>query len=131
MNTSYLSIDCNQTGKKLEKYIFSFYLDGLKSFSSNLSTKIQVISEIIIRLGGEVYVAAGDNIIGKIDYSEIDNIIIYINSLITEGIVFSTGISSDVIGAYLALKYAKASGGLPVVIYENGEFREYKGTIAN
>lgn len=110
MSEYYIAIDCNQTGKKLEKLIFAKDLTKLKDFSQNLTAAINKLSDKIQTLGGEIIISAGDNILGLIDTEHIKSIVKQTNSITVDGNTFSIGMSSDIVGAYLALKYAKSSG---------------------
>ena len=128
MSEYYIAIDCNQTGKKLEKLIFFFFFTKLKDFSQNLTAAINKLSDKIHTLGGEIIISAGDNILGLIDTEHIKSIVKQTNSITVDGNTFSIGMSSDIVGAYLALKYAKSSGNISAIIYEDGEFSMYSPT---
>lgn len=128
MSEYYIAIDCNQTGKKLEKLIFAKDLSKLKDFSQNLTAAINKLSDKIQTLGGEIIISAGDNILGLIDTKHIQSIVKQTNSITVDGNTFSIGMSSDIVGAYLALKYAKSSGNISAIIYEDGEFSMYSPT---
>lgn len=128
MSEYYIAIDCNQTGKKLEKLIFAKDLTKLKDFSQNMTAAINKLSDKIQTLGGEIIISAGDNILGLIDTEHIKSIVKQTNSITVDGNTFSIGMSSDIVGAYLALKYAKSSGNNSAIIYEDGEFSMYSPT---
>lgn len=125
-NNIFISIDGNNTGSIIQKYILSNELEKLNEFSSNLTTAIHCITKFIKKEKGIVYLTGGDNILAYIPLSNLDNIINIVKDMEPEEITFSIGIGNSSTDAYLALKYAKVSKSQSVIKYYENSFVEYK-----
>ena len=106
----FISIDGDNIGKKLEKFIFLGDIHGLNKFSCTISTKVQSLSTLITELGGEVHIAAGDNLLASISEHSSDKVLLSVKKINTQEFAFSVGFSQDIKACYLALKYAKTLG---------------------
>ena len=127
----YIAIDGNSTGKKIEKMIFDNELVKLSKFSSKIQKKIQSISSNIVQHSGNIIMAGGDNILAEIPSSSYRELLSGIESLSLEDYSFSVAVSLSAQGAYLGLKYAKATNTqvIEVECLENGQFKFIKLTI--
>ena len=125
-NVTYISIDGNNIGKVLEKYILCNHLEALKAFSGDLSQKIDKIRQLILCKNGTVFLAGGDNILASVDSAIIPTVISIVYAFESEDIKFSIGMGESAVSAYLALKYAKATGGTGPICYMDGLFKSYE-----
>ena len=106
----YISIDANEIGKKLERYILNGNLSGLELFSNSLSVNVGIIKQRILDLGGHVYMAGGDNILAEIQYGKISEVVNLIDEMNQEeSYRFSIGVGDTPANAYIAIKYAKVN----------------------
>ena len=122
-NKIYLSLDGIGVGKMLEKYLFQENPEALHRFSQDLTELINEISSFICECGGTVFLSGGDNILAFLPAESIQRVIDKVDNrkkLIE--LHFSIGMGSSLTDAYLALKYAKAIGGNPIVKYDNKRF---------
>ena len=122
----FISIDGNNTGSILQKYILSNELEKLREFSSNLIMTIQYITQFIEKEKGKIYLTGGDNILAYIPSTNLDNIIDIVKNIELKDFTFSIGIGNSSTDAYLALKYAKVSKSQSVIKYYKNRFMEYK-----
>lgn len=105
----YISIDGDNIGKQLEKFILIENLKGLNEFCSKITENITYLKDFILKNNGEVYLIGGDNIFASIPSQNIEIMIEEIKKLnLRLEIKFSTGYSENVKETYLALKYAKS-----------------------
>lgn len=125
-NNIFISIDGNNTGSIIQKYILSNELEKLNEFSSNLTTAIHCITKFIEKEKGIVYLTGGDNILAYIPSSNLNNIINIVKDMELKDFTFSIGIGNSSTDAYLALKYAKVSKSRFSIIYNENSFIEYK-----
>lgn len=125
-NNIFISIDGNNTGSIIQKYILSNELEKLNEFSSNLTAVIHCITRFIEKEKGIVYLTGGDNILAYIPLYNLDNIINIVKDLTLKEFTFSIGIGNSSTDAYLALKYAKVSKSQSVIRYHENCFVEYK-----
>ncbi len=127
----YIAIDGNSTGKKIEKMILDNELEKLSQFSSKIQNIIQSISSNIIQHSGKIIMAGGDNILAEIPSSSYRELLSGIESLSLEDYSFSVAVSVSAQGAYLGLKYAKATNTefVEVECHEKGQFKFIKLSI--
>lgn len=105
----YISIDGDGVGKVIEKYILLERIPELSKISGKIRGYTDTIVEKIIENEGEIIMQGGDNILAQITDQAIDKIMETIDEINKEQIIqFSVGISKSVLGAYMALKYAKS-----------------------
>lgn len=124
----YIAIDGNSTGKKIEKMILDNELEKLSKFSSEIQKIIQSISSNIVQHSGKIIMAGGDNILAEIPSSSYREFLSGIESLSLEDYTFSAAVSVSAQGAYLGLKYAKATNTnlVEVECLEKGQFKFIK-----
>ena len=109
MNESiFVSIDGNNIGKRLERYILSERFDDLKSFSDRVSTAIAELSRFIVGIGGTVLMSGGDNLLAMVPANERLSLKRFFDGVQSHDIPFSMGIGRNARASFLALKYAKA-----------------------
>lgn len=107
----YIAIDANETGKILEKYLFSGDLNGLRTFSERMKQTIANMDEYLKSKDCSVFMAGGDNVMAEINENNVLEIIEYIKDINqTQKLRFSVGIGGNSAQSYLALKYAKVNG---------------------
>lgn len=112
----YVSLDANLIGKKIEKFILGEELEELAVFSKRLSETVNMIEKSILSMGGQVYMAAGDNVLAKISRENLEELVtVWKDNIPTELFSFSVGIGDTAVEAYLAIKYAKVSGYFAVI----------------
>ena len=106
----FISIDANDTGKILERFIFDEDLAGLRQFSSYLVSAINDLKEIILNCNGSVYMVGGDNILADVPVEDKEKLLQSIKTIcFKKEIVFAVGVGDSAINSYLAIKYAKAT----------------------
>ncbi len=103
-----ISIDGNSIGKKIESYILSSDLDGLKKFSNSITEYIENISLVIIKSNGKIYMAGGDNILAWIDDSKLSTVLAKIQEISPPvNTIFSIGLGRSAQLSYMALAHRK------------------------
>lgn len=125
MSNIYVAIDGNEIGKIIEKYLFCDELEELSKFSSTMNDIIFKIGAFVENNEGVLVMSGGDNIFACIPegiYPTLKNFISKCNE--NNIFKFSIGVSTYSLGAYLALKYAKANH-LYSVKYDEGKFCNY------
>lgn len=118
----YISIDGNNIGKTLEKYILSEDIAGLEKFSKSLNDTINYFTDLINCQGGTIIVSGGDNILASFSDDSYKKIIAKVLRPDTVNVCFSVGIGKTAIHSYLALKYAKAMNHNMPVYYDGSIF---------
>ena len=111
----YISFDGDKVGAKLELLITLEDIEKMATFSKAISKATKNLEDILLTNGYKVIFSGGDNILcfGKNDldfFRELQKFF-YDATLITASI----GIGSSVRKSFLALKYAKASGGAKII----------------
>lgn len=124
-NILYLSIDGNNVGKMLEKYIFLNDFCRLNHFSQKISQKIDAIVECVENNSGEILLAGGDNVLAKLHNENIDSVMEKIYQLQENDLRFAIGLGKTATDAYLALKYAKSISSEKAIYYNTGSFDVY------
>ena len=123
-NRLYVAIDGNEIGKIIDKYILSEELEKLGCFSRMMNKCVADIESFILDNHGLLIMAGGDNIFAELPEAEINSLKDYVaKKNKTMEFDFSVGFSTSPLGAYLALKYAKANH-LFSVFYEDGSICE-------
>lgn len=124
MNKLYFAIDGNNTGKRIESYILSNDMDGLREFTQIVSRTVLEIEQRIKSQGGTIYMAGGDNLLAEIRQQDI-GLLDELPCSIKEGRYhFSAALADTPQGAYIGLKYAKSVGASKVCVIwaEDGHF---------
>ena len=125
VNRVFIAIDCNETGKRIERLILSEELNNLKHFSEELTVAIVETASYITAYDGEVYLAGGDNILARVSEAAVSSIYQYFSTKVGPEVTFECGLGDSPVDAYLALKYAKAMhAGKPVRRGGEGTFDE-------
>lgn len=124
-NKIYVAIDGNEIGKIIEKYLLCGDTETLSKFSSTLTNCILRISSFIKNNNGELIMAGGDNVLACLP----EDVFLILKEFIindTKDVIFSfsIGTSTEPLGSYLALKYAKANH-LFSVRFEDNKFTSY------
>ncbi len=104
--TCYFAIDGDDIGRQLENLVASNNIAGVKVFSNNVKTALNVLEKFLHENNCEIIFSAGDSILAfsqsKIKLSNIP--------LIQGEISFSMGVGKSGEQALLALKRAKVLG---------------------
>ena len=106
----FIAIDGNSTGKIIERMIFESRLEELAEFSSKIQHKIQLFGETITSHEGHIIMAGGDNILAEIPSQAYYSVLANLGSLSDGNYTYSVAVSETAQGAYMGLKYAKATG---------------------
>lgn len=114
----FISVDGNNIGKQLERYILSERFDALKSFSDRVSAAVSGLSRFVVGIGGNVLMSGGDNLLATVPKNECCSLKCFLDGLQTRDLSFSMGIGYNARASFLALKYAKATEAA-CVVYED------------
>ncbi len=114
----FISVDGNNIGKQLERYILSERFDALKSFSDRVSAAISALSGFVVEIGGKVLMSGGDNLLATVPKNECGSLKSFLGGIRSRDLSFSMGIGHNARASFLALKYAKATEAT-CVVYED------------
>ncbi len=118
----YISVDADEIGKKIEKYILVGDNDGLNKFSKALTNAVQKIEAYFKEKGCYIIMSGGDNVLAEASREVVDDLVRCVRDVERpENTRFSVGIGSNTTNAYVALKYAKANA-VYAVSYSGDEF---------
>ena len=110
----YVAIDGDNIGSNIELFILENQMTGLQEYSNKFNSAIDwLIQSFMSECNAEVYLKGGDSIlVGVPSDSKIGVVIEGLRKQFAEktGNTISVGIGESPLHAYLALKYAKASG---------------------
>lgn len=117
---SYIAIDGDDTGRRLEGLIMSSAGEEVRSLSQRLETAVDDLRRFIERKDGEIVIAAGDSVLARLPESpelgELDELLSDYSF-----ISFSVGFGTTMRDAWIALKYAKTRK--PAVVeFNDGDF---------
>ena len=124
---SYVGIDGDKVGARIETLIILENLKGVADLSQKVRLAIEKTKSTIVSLGGKVIFAEGDSILAETEIGfskqQCENLVRIFYD--TTGCTASAGIGRTPLEAYLALKLAKCSARQRVVDYQevsqNGE----------
>lgn len=111
---SYLAVDGDDVGSQIEYYLFLHRLDQLSQFSDRLASAIDWLAgQAIDRLHARVLLRGGDNLLFELPADGHPRELL--EQLRAEFfqqccVQLSMGLGASPLEAYLALKFAKASG---------------------
>ncbi len=114
----FISVDGNNIGKQLERYILSERFDELKSFSDRVSTAVSELSHFVGEIGGKVLMSGGDNLLATVPKNDCVSLECFFDGIQSRDLSFSMGIGHNARASFLALKYAKATEAT-CVVYED------------
>lgn len=118
--SSFVALDGDQVGRRIEQLILSAKLSELSSYSQSVLDAIKTLESILLKAGGKVYMTGGDNLLAEV--SDIDLFLSNFISIRDELVCsFCIGIGTDPIKAYLALKFAKSCAPRTIVQAEELE----------
>lgn len=108
----YVAIDGDDIGRKLASCYLSNRVDDLKATKDLVDLTTQHISDLLIRLGYEVFFCAADGVTGALKVEKIDVGAFYqeIENIAGHELSFSVGVGKSLREAYVALLYAKSTG---------------------
>lgn len=104
----FVSIDGNNIGKELEKYILNNDLEKLENFSSEILNNIGLFKSIIEKYSGKIYMIGGDNLLAYYEENVEESILNEIEEKKKcMKYEYAMGIGNTPVLAYLALKKSK------------------------
>ncbi|WP_415349815.1 mCpol domain-containing protein [Clostridium perfringens] len=114
----YAYIDGDDIGLRIEHSFMSNDEVALKNINNDVKLMVDKITKYLIENKAKIIFSGADGIICKSDELDIKRIIEFIRN-IGKGISFSIGVGSSLREAFLALRYAKASGKNIAAEYNN------------
>lgn len=126
--TYYVLLDGDRVGESIDGHYLRNDVSGLERFARELDAAVASLAESIRALGGTIYLAGGDNILGAV--TDLDAFLAFYEAArLRLPLPFSVGIGDDARQAHLALRVAKACGFGAVVRAEGGRYsrREQNG----
>lgn len=117
----YVGIDGDNIGNKLELCLLENNEIGVKLLSREVEGILLNFSQQLSALGMEIIFCSGDSLLCKGESINLS----YLSKLVKiekNSIKFSVGVGYTVKDAYIALKYAKASGKNKLVSLENDRY---------
>lgn len=119
--THYVLLDGDRVGESIDGHYLRNDVAGLEQFARELDTAVASLAASIRALGGTVYLAGGDNILGSV--ADLDGFLAFFEAArLRLPLPFSVGIGADARQAHLALRVAKACGFGTVVRAEGGRY---------
>ncbi len=118
----YIGIDGDNIGDRLEFFLLESQEESIRSFSQEVELHLKKIWHALQQINAQMILCSGDSLLCKVEV--IDAVLLRkaITSERTSGITFSAGIGETLKDAYIALKYAKASGKNKIIYLENGRY---------
>ncbi len=107
----FYGLDGDRIGSVVETYIVRNEIDMLSTFSSNVSTALEVIRVDVLQNNGLVVFCAGDSILFKGQFDADWCRRILSTFVDVTGRTASLGVGDTATASYLALRLAKAMGG--------------------
>lgn len=117
----YVGIDGDNIGNKLELCLLKNDEIGVRLLSKEVEGILLSFSQQLKALGMEIIFCSGDSLLCKGENINLN----YLSKLVRiekNSIKFSAGVGYTVKDAYIALKYAKASGKDKLVLLENDRY---------
>lgn len=105
---TFLAVDGDQIGKRLEGAILRNDIDAVVALSNAIRQHFEAVSELLERHGLRVRLTGGDIVIAE---GTVTPFVIETVLALRGVITHSTGIGDTVLEAHLALRAAKAAGG--------------------
>ncbi|MDB9526779.1 mCpol domain-containing protein [Oscillatoria sp. CS-180] len=105
----YIGIDGDDVGAKLELFLLQNDERKIAEFSRSVENTVRRLESQARELDLEVIFCAGDSLLCKGQEQALGKLIRILNFQ-QESLSFSAGIGNTIKDAYIALKYAKASG---------------------
>ena len=110
MNQSvYVLLDGDRVGEKIDGHYLRNDVHDLYLFARELDDAVARLAASIREIGGTIYLAGGDNVLGTVE--DLDAFLaLFDRSSARLPVPFSVGIGGDARQAHLALRVAKAAG---------------------
>jgi hypothetical protein len=124
----YVGIDGDDVGAKLELFLLQNDEDGIKSLSNSIDATISGLASKALELKIEIIFFAGDSLLCKGEESRLDELLTFLYELQPKRVSFSAGIGVNLKDAYIALKFAKASGKNRIILLEEENYSLWKRT---
>ena len=119
----FIAADGDDVGSRIELFILKGQMAELKEYSEKFNSSIDwLIDMLIAEFNATIYLKGGDSIlVGMLNAAEIYNLIENLRQQFSQksGNSLSVGIGHSPLDAYLALKYAKASGKNCIRLYSD------------
>ncbi|SRR6266511_198124 len=115
----YIIIDGDDIGRRITSCYITNDENQLAKISTEMSSTVIKISQLLQEAGYEVIFCAADGVVGM-NSNRVDRETLFnsIQSLAPKGVTFSAGTGENLRQAYLALTHAKCSGKNLLVHYE-------------
>ena len=105
----YVLLDGDRVGEKIDGHYLRNDVHDLYLFVRELDDAVARLAASIREIGGTIYLAGGDNVLGTVE--DLDAFLaLFDRSSARLPVPFSVGIGADPRHAHLALRVAKASG---------------------
>lgn len=116
---TYISIDGNRIGGKVESYLIANDADGLVHFSRGVETARKAVEKHLRSIGATILFSSGDSVLAA---TEQPFLIATANELAQQfqavaGSTAAVGIAHTLREVYLAIKLAKAADDIAIVDY--------------
>ena len=105
----YVLLDGDRVGEKIDGHYLRNDVHDLYLFARELDDAVAMLAASIRRMGGTIYLAGGDNVLGTVE-DLTTFLALFDTSREQLPVPFSVGIGGDARQAHLALKVAKANG---------------------
>jgi hypothetical protein len=117
--TTYISIDGNRIGGKVESYLIANDIEGLVRFSRGVEAARMVAEEHLRSIGATILFSSGDSVLAMTEEpcDEANGHELARRFRETAGCTAAVGIAHTLRDVYLAIKLAKAAEDITVVDY--------------
>lgn len=117
--TTYISLDGNRIGAKVESYLIANDREGLIHFSQGVEQARQAIAEELRAAGAIILFSSGDSVLAAMEFlfTAKDGEQLAQRFADLSGCVAAVGIAHTLCEVYLAIKLAKAADGVRVIDY--------------
>ena len=119
--TVYISIDGDDVGNKITQSYLENDEHSLSQLLAELSTRLCQLSDCLRSEGFTIIFCAADGVLAKGEELNINHVSRFVLKIGTPRLTFSAGVGTSLRLAYLALKYAKATGKHRIAVCDNNE----------
>lgn len=126
----YFYIDGDDVGLRIEHSLLTNDEDGLKQINSDVTSKIERLTDSLARLRCEIIFSGADGVIGKTTPESVDAVHDCVRSQ-NDTLTFSIGIGDCLRDAFAALRFAKANGknGMATLVDSSFQWKGNSGII--
>lgn len=117
----YYGLDGDRVKSEIEKYLIGGEIDTVSRLSKQLTLTLENIEKVVIGKGGDVKYCAGDNIFfsAQLTHNQCQELLDLFYS--QTNLTASLGIGDTSADVYLALRFAKSTGGGKIIIWQDGQ----------